>query len=226
MKHRLLIDFEHYRALLFYFDGTLVDTEPIQHKAFVQTLGEYGVSYVSFASHLKDYIGRGSRHIFTQEIKRNKINADIDELLKKRNTRYLSLIKKTRIPLIPGIEKFLKKAKNLGFKLAILSGGHKDNILFVMSHAGIPNVFDAIISIEDVDTPKPDPAGFIKALKICQVKAEESVSIEDGISGIIAAKAAKIGKRIAISRHLDKMQVQKADQETILIQDFKVLRVR
>ena len=221
-----VIDTTHFKALLFDFDGTLVDTEPIQYEAFVQTLGQYEATYVSFAQHGTRYAGRGSRYIFTQEIERHNLKIDIEELLAKRNARYLSLVKAKGVQKMAGLDTLLERVKKLGLKLAIVSGGHKDNIFSVMGHADIPNVFDAIVSIEDVSTPKPDPQGFIIALKSCHILADQAVSFEDGLSGIAAAKAAKIGKRFAISRQLDKMQVQKADQEAILIQDFKELRLR
>lgn len=225
MEKYYSIDSRRYKGLFFDFDGTLVDTESIQYDAFVQTLKEYKATYVSYPHHIKNYAGRGSRYIFTQEIQKQNINADIEKLLDKRIARYFSLVKEKGVQAIPGLLSLLKEAKKRGLKLAIVSGGHRANILSIMSHAGIPNVFDAIIGIEEVKAPKPDPDGFLKAIILCKVKAEKSVSFEDGISGIIAAKEAKIGKRFAISHSLDIIKAKKVDKKTIFIQDFREIHL-
>ena len=75
--------------------------------------------------------------------------------------------------------------------LAVVSGATRSEVELVLRAAGL-DVFDLIVSAEDVARGKPDPEGYLLALQRLRLEAADAVAIEDSPPGIAAAKAAAL----------------------------------
>jgi putative hydrolase of the HAD superfamily len=180
-------------ALIFDFDGLILDTEtaeirswqniyaeygyPFPHDEFIQTVGGYGISTFDAALHLHD-LTRGS------------LNADVMRL-RFRNESGDAI---RRSPILPGVTNILTEAKRRHLKLAIASSSPHSWVDAHLTRLSLFQQFDKIICNNDVPPgrTKPKPDLFLKALEQLNVRANEAVVFEDSPHGVEAANAAGI----------------------------------
>ncbi len=181
------------KALIFDFDGLILDTEtpdvhawesiyaeygfPFPLDSWAQIIGGTGASSFNAAAHLQS--------LLTDPL-------DLEDLQKRQNHLSHSLVAEQT--LMPGVLDYLHEAKRLGLKLAIASSSPHS---WVDTHArrlGIFENFDRVICAEDVGIgrTKPHPDLFLKALDQLQVRKEEAIVFEDSPNGVRAAHAAGI----------------------------------
>jgi beta-phosphoglucomutase len=184
------------RSVLFDFDGVLVDSEEHHWRAFRQTLAAGGISlpralydrrYLAFddrtalAAMLRDAGGPGRE----SQPSRSRIEA----LLRRKRAAYLRLIGGRLRVARPAAE--LVRALRRRVPLAIVSGARRKEILAALRRGGVAREFRVIVTAEDVKRSKPDPEGYLLALRRLDLDSGEgSVAIEDSPGGILAARAA------------------------------------
>ncbi len=180
-------------ALIFDFDGLILDTEtaeirtwqniyaeygyPFPQDEFIKTIGGYGISTFDAALHLHGLM-RGS------------LNADV---LRTR-FRNESGDEIRRSPILPGVNNILNEAERRNMKLAVASSSPHSWVDTNLTRLGLFQQFDKIICGDDVapGRTKPKPDLFLKALNQLNVKANEALVFEDSPDGIEAANAAGI----------------------------------
>lgn len=173
-------------AVIFDFDGVIVDSEKIHKKTFEDLLG-LSISderwYIEFA-------GTGSKRIFSKLIEENNLKLDADSLVEKRMGLFEEYVDQGEIQLMPGIFEFLHLLEKRHIKTAIASGGHSGYIDKIINQYQF--VFDFIVSADDIPYRKPDPRVFLYASKNLDVEPEECVVFEDSYSGAQAAIDARM----------------------------------
>lgn len=181
------------KALIFDFDGLILDTESpevdvwtqiyAEHgfdfpfNDWVQTVGGYGISNFDAADHLS-LLSRGR---LDSASLRSRHRSGSDALTLKN-------------PILPGVVDYLQSAKRLGLKLAIASSSQH---AWVDAHAkrlDIFDYFDRVICSDDVPPgrTKPNPDLYLLALKQLQVQKNEAIVFEDSPNGVKAANQAGI----------------------------------
>jgi HAD superfamily hydrolase (TIGR01509 family) len=174
-------------ALIFDFDGTIIDTE---WPAFVTVRDIYRDHDLDFT--IEDWesrIGRADSAHWTESLGRALgTSLDPDEYDRRRRPVKNDLTEKQ--PLRRGIERLLLAGGQSGVPMAVASsspyswvGGHIDR-------RGLRPHFEAICTVDDVANGKPWPDVFLFAAEAVQVPADEAVVIEDSRNGLLAAKAA------------------------------------
>ena len=220
------IEKQKYNTLIFDFDGTLVDTEPNHYEAFVKALKEIDIDYVSYEDHLRIYTGTGSKYIFANELEKYKKDANLrDHLIERKGIFYKESVENNGVKQIEGASDFLLKAKELGFRLGLVSGGGLKDIQYVMKKAEIPNVFEVYVTQDDKYKPKPEPDGFLLALEKLKSFSDKSLVFEDALNGVKAAIAAKI-KPIAISTYINKSKFQEVNESIYVIESFRDIWIK
>ncbi len=174
------------KAVIFDMDGVISDTQKIHSDRECRILQRYGVRMSPEEISAK-YAGVGVKDFFTALLKDK--NCDINTLVKEKWTQMLNL-KKGEITPIPGVIELIHELKQNNFKLAVASASIRDFIERVLTELNIKDKFDAITSTEDVKRGKPEPDVFLLAAEKLGVKPQNCTVIEDGISGMIAAKKA------------------------------------
>ena len=96
--------------------------------------------------------------------------------------------------------------------LAICSGAARDEIEPVVEAAGIAGCFRAIVTSDDVVHGKPDPEGYVKALALLGVGPAQAVVFEDTEAGVASARAARVGRVLAVRTTLDAHRLAGADE--------------
>ena len=187
------------KAIIFDFNGVIVDDEPLHLELFRRVLGEESIALTDEDYHAK-YLGYDDRGCFTAALTdagRVELAADaafIAELIERKAGYYREAIEQ-RMLLFPGAVELVKKLA-AKFPMAIASGALRGEIEVVLNRGGIRDCFKEIIASEDVMACKPDPEGYNKALVALnatlgsRIQPGECLVIEDSIAGIEAAKLA------------------------------------
>lgn len=181
------------KAILFDFDGVVVDSEPVHHRTFMDFMRPLGIS-VDTDRWYREFAGTGSKNIFTVLLGEAGITDEktINEYVEKRKGVYGKLVRKGMVRKKGGIENFLKMLRKRKIGTAVVSGGHPENIEAALEVLGLKKYFDIIIGSGDYRRRKPYPDAFITGAKKLGVKPSECIAIEDSVSGFNAAKRAKM----------------------------------
>lgn len=176
------------RLLIFDFDGTVADTSPLHARAFNLALAGRGlaVDYPSIAGlktadAMRKLLTNGGQAFNEQQIA---------ELTQSKQAIVRELIATDLMP-IPGMDAFLRWAKPR-YRLCMVTSGSRATVHLALDKLGFRELFDPIICSEDVEYSKPDPEGFLLALRLTGAKASESVVFEDSDAGFVSAEAACI----------------------------------
>jgi beta-phosphoglucomutase len=132
------------------------------------------------------------------------------EALAERKEEIFRARVKGNIKPLPGVLPLLHSLKENGFRLALASSTVPENIKLLLSALGIEQLFDCLVSGQDVSRGKPDPEGFLLAAKKLGVEPRCCVIIEDAIDGVRAAKAAGM-KCIAVANTHPRETLAEAD---------------
>jgi HAD superfamily hydrolase (TIGR01509 family) len=202
------------KAVLFDFDGVIVDSESIHKKTFMEILS----IDVPENRWYNEFAGTGSRSIFVRLLEENSLEGDPEKLVEKRRELFNQYL--DRLKPIPGLREFLKHLKEKKIKTAIVSGGHSSYINALLEMLDLKEFFYFIISADDIPYRKPDPKPFLIAAEQLGVKPEECMVIEDSYSGCEGARRA--GMKLVWMRPFETMNAPECD---IVIDDFTQLPV-
>lgn len=194
------------RALIFDFNGIIVDDEPIHFELFKQVLAEEGIKLTE-ADYYTRYLGFDDRGAFTAAYREHGRSLDeklLARLIDRKTIYYQSEIR-SKVRIFPGVEKLVTTLVPV-LPLAVASGALRQEIETILSAAGLLKHFAVIISAEDVDHGKPEPEIFLKALARLNAQVEDGhpidaadcLVIEDSKEGIRGARRAGM-KCLAVS---------------------------
>lgn len=173
-------------TIFFDLDGTLIDSEKVFFESFKYILKEYYNADITYEEYKENELNKDSNllNILKNEGKLNSTDQD-DKIMERVYNNYLQKFK----DVIKDDEVYLnfeliKQIKKCGKKIGIVSTSKKCFIDLVLEKLKSENLFDIIISREDVDRLKPDSQAYIMAMKKLKVKPEECIAIEDSARGI------------------------------------------
>lgn len=176
------------KAIIFDFDGLIVDTESIWYEAYRDALVEH--DFHMTLEHFGQVIGTSSGALdrliqenVSMDVNLNTINEKADTLYKEK------LLSPT---LREGVQSYVDAAKERGLKLAVASSSGRAWVEGYLEKLGILHEFHVIKTREDVERVKPDPALYLEALKALQIESHEAIVFEDSLNGLKAACAAGI----------------------------------
>jgi len=185
------------RAVIFDFNGIIVDDEPIHFELFQRVLGEEGIRLTKevYYAHYLGFDDRGAFEASFLDSKRPLNDAKLRELIERKAIYYQEAIRK-HVAIFPGVEALVSSlAKTL--PLAVASGALRNEIETILQTAGLLKHFKAVVSAEDVKQGKPEPEIFLKALAALNAQHEDEpfpaadcVVIEDSREGIRGARRA------------------------------------
>ena len=178
------------RALVFDFDGLILDTEVPEFRAWCEIFEGHGCELprsewtaciglagadVTFDPHacLEGLLGRP---------------LDRAEVRARHRLRFAELV--AAESALPGVTEYLMEARRLGLKVAVASSSHRAWITAHLGRLGLLEAFDCFRCADDVARTKPDPELYRAALAALAVAPEEAIAFEDSANGVRAAKAA------------------------------------
>ncbi len=207
------------RAIIFDFNGVIVDDEPLHLELFHRVLEEEGLK-ISDREYHEKYLGYDDRGCLTAVLNDRGRSYEVDYIdrLIARKAEYYQEEIQNRCALFPGVIELVRRSARR-FPLAIASGALRDEIELVLERGGIRGCFEVIVSAEDVSACKPDPEGYLKALsELCALKTPnpaikpgECLVIEDSIAGVQAAKRAGM-RCLAVTNSYRAEELREADR--------------
>lgn len=176
------------RAIVFDFDGLVLDTEQPAYHSWAEIFAEHGchLSVSTWAT----CVGTGEKMLDPIEVLQSQLgfSVDRDALVQRRVRRCTELISAEVV--LPGVEAYLAEAKTLGLKVGLASSSSRKWVVGHLSRLGLLRYFDCVRCADDVRNTKPDPELYLDAVGSLQVLPEQAVALEDSPNGVLAAKRA------------------------------------
>ena len=184
-------------AVIFDFDGIIVDTEPLHYAAFQRTLEPLGLRF-TWQEYIETYIGYDDRDAFRHAFSSKGAVLGQGELpaLIQRKAGYFNEVIEAGVAPYPGVLDLVYRLKADKIPLAICSGALRSDIDPILSMLGIADCFDVIVTADEVAASKPEPECYQLAFRRLQAAHQNNfsinatIAIEDTPAGIIAAKNA------------------------------------
>lgn len=163
-------------------DGTLFDTKEVNYRAYQEAVKLYGFN-IEYEYYCKHCNGRHYLDFLPQITTEDK--DVLSEIHKRKKEIYASKLEYAR--LNNTLVDVLKCCKSES-KVALVTTASKQNTEDILNKFKIYNLFDLIITQDDIKKMKPDPESYLMAMKYFGVEAKECVIFEDSSVGIEAAE--------------------------------------
>lgn len=175
------------RALIFDFDGLILETEEPIYRSWKEVYEAHGVS-LPFEQWVKT-VGSSNQAFHPQlHLEESLGRALREDVINRRIARRAELV--LAQPLLPGVVELVDAARALGIKVGVASSSSRDWVSGHLERLGVLDRFDCLRTRDDVEHVKPEPDLYLAVLDCLGVSAVEAVAIEDSPNGIIAAKGA------------------------------------
>jgi beta-phosphoglucomutase len=196
-----------FKAVLFDFDGVLIDSMPAHIKAWQAVFSEYGVKISEDEIKLRE----GEKAGISGRLMARKYNLNLSEEQMKRLLERKRALYAENAPagMISGAYELLRSLKEKGYKLGLVTGSVWRNLKLVLKPEEIA-LFDCIITSEEAVNSKPHPEPYLKASSGLKIAPKECLVIENAPLGIEAAKSAGM-KVVAITSTLAREKLKSAD---------------
>jgi HAD superfamily hydrolase (TIGR01509 family) len=189
------------RALLFDFNGILVDDEPLHLELFQRVLAEEGVA-LSAEDYYARYLGFDDRGAFAgmlADAGRPAAAPGVARLIVRKASYYQELIRRRGYPFFPGGMELVRAAAERGLRLGVVSGALREEVAGALEQAGLAERVPILVTAEDVAESKPHPESYLRALELLNsvpplparlIHPHEVVAIEDSPAGLESAAGA------------------------------------
>jgi beta-phosphoglucomutase len=190
------------KAVLFDFNGVIINDEPIHLQLIDEILIEENLQPQK-VSERQASLGRSDRACFQQLLaNRGRVGNEnyLTQLLYRKAQAYVVELKRIeKLPLYPGVEDLIFQVRSRNLKLGLVSGALRQEIELVLHRAKLAQHFKIIVAGDDITTSKPEPDGYLLAVKRLNkeypelnLQPHECLAIEDTPAGIEAAKRSQM----------------------------------
>jgi beta-phosphoglucomutase len=216
-------------AVIFDFDGVIVDTEPLHYQAFQEVLEPLGIGF-PWQEYVDTYMGFDDRDAFLEAFRVHGKDLDdrrLAQLVASKSKIFLDIIR-NGVRAYPGTVSLITSLDASGLPLAISSGALRSDILPILTVLGITGCFLHVISADDVRKSKPDPESYLLAYQrlkethpLLLPMPNRCLAIEDTPAGIRSAKGAGL-KVLAITNSYSEEQLTEADYLTDSLENVRI----
>lgn len=178
------------RCLLFDLDGTLLDSrEPIVDAVYA-TVQKYQPGMFAredllrcFGESFDDFFRRISPELPSGVTREQFFITYLD---------YMNVYHGKKLKLFPFVCEGLEDLKLLGYQLGIVTNKQRELVLEGLQSVNILNLFDTVVTLDDVTMGKPSPEPIVKAMDFLGVKPDETIMVGDSRYDVLAARAARV----------------------------------
>jgi HAD superfamily hydrolase (TIGR01509 family) len=179
-----------FAALLFDLDGTLVDTMPLHYKSYAQVLAQRGLklSETDFMANIGAPARKAIPSFLEAAGMRAASAADVAAIHAEKKRAFERFLAED--PPVPLAAAALLDAGRGRKKLALVSSGNREGVMALLAAMRWNNVFDVVISGDDVARGKPDPEPYLAAAAALNVAPRDCLVLEDTEAGFASGRAA------------------------------------
>lgn len=215
------IDKNKIKAVIFDFDGVLVNSKRAIFKTYREACKEMGIKFYSSLAEFSKNIDGNYEHFYVRLGIPKKYFKKMSLAYKKHYRKF-----EKEVSLFSGVENVLKKLKSHGFKVGIVSNTHDYIIKYFLKKFRIAKYIDVVVGGNKIDRLKPDPAEINVAMKKMKVKPEETIFIGDMEVDMIAGRRAKVKNLIAVTYgYHPKSRLKKFNPDEFIEKPSKILNI-
>ena len=172
-------------GVIFDLDGVLVDSEPLQHRAYNRVLERFGIQ-VEADEYGREWIaaGRGPEYA----VQTYALPLTADELRRLKDPVYHALLREA-VTLLPGAREALMRL-SAAFPVALATNSNPVDTAFILERFDLRRFFTAVVTREQYERPKPAPDAFRTAAARLALPPARCVVLEDAYKGVVAAAEA------------------------------------
>ena len=178
----------NFEAILFDFDGVLLDSEPVHFACWSEALAPLGMK-LAWEDYARLCIGiseRATIEVFAR-LQQPPAEAAVIWARYPLKKEFFSRRMAEGPPFVPGLDDFLASLAP-AYKLAVVSSSSRSEIEPLLERAGLRHWFGALVTNEDVTRHKPAPDAYLLAARLLNVKSP--LVVEDSDSGMESARRA------------------------------------
>jgi len=176
------------KALLFDFDGLMIDTEWSIYLSWQELYQSCGAR-LNMTEWLKVVGTIDDELDYFEDIQaQTGLSLDWKSVGRKRRQRELELV--ASAPVLPGVLSYLEDARRLGLRLGMASTSNWEWVSGHLSQRGLLDYFECIHTREYVSKLKPDPEPYLSVLATMGLEASQAIALEDSPPGVTSAKRA------------------------------------
>jgi HAD superfamily hydrolase (TIGR01509 family) len=198
-------------AVVFDFDGVLLDTSDQLYIGYKRVFAKFAIEYHEWQ--FNENYGLKTKEHFNKILLENKhelAEAELNQLVVERDEFYREKCKAVSEPL-PGVANLLKELKDKKIKLGVASSTSRDNLDYFLPKIDIQQYFNCTLAGTEVSHGKPDPEIYLKLCDLLGINPMKCVGLEDTDKGVTALKNTGI-KAIAVTlTNRKKYDFSKAD---------------
>lgn len=176
-----------YGAYIFDCDGTLAHSMPLHLRAWNAGLAKAGAPFRLDKASFMSVAGMALRQTVEHWNEAHQLQIDPDTVIKEKNA-YFTAQMKDILPLEPTVA-FARELHQAGIPLAVASGGTREDVRETLEIIGVSDLFQTVVTSDDVERGKPAPDLFLKAAQNLSIEPTLCCVLEDSELGIEAAKA-------------------------------------
>ncbi|MHC4834502.1 MAG: HAD family hydrolase [Planctomycetota bacterium] len=209
------------QAVIFDFDGVIADSEFLHYKALNAIFQRFGVD-IPKTVHWEKYLGYTDRENIEAVNRDYEMGLDaaaINEQISEKKIVFDEMAK-TDAVIFDGVAKFIQMLTDNKVRIAICSGALRSDIDLMLAGTDFKDVFEVIVTADDVTHGKPDPEGYLLVLnKLNQnganpIKANQCIVIEDSHWGLEAAAAAGM-RPIAVTNTYSREELEQVGRKVV-----------
>lgn len=174
-------------AIIFDMDGVISDTQKLHAKVDSEILNRFGIN-ISPDEITRKYAGMKTSKVFDDLLKNQSQSYDVEKLMVEKWTSTFRLCK-SGIVEVEGAVELIHTLYDKGFKMAVASASNQIYVRNVIKSLNLEKYFEFLVSGDMVMNGKPDPEIFLLAASKLEIAPENCLVIEDGVSGMQAAKS-------------------------------------
>jgi HAD superfamily hydrolase (TIGR01509 family) len=176
-----------FRAIVFDFDGLILDTEEPVYRSWLEVYEAHGED-LPFERWVQ-IVGSTTAGFHPQHHLEERLGRPLpQEVLDRRVGRRTEMVLAQEV--LPGVVRRLEEARAMGLKIGLASSSTSDWVEGHLGRLGILQMFDCLRCRDQVANAKPEPDLYLAVIECLGVSATEAIAIEDSPNGILAAKRA------------------------------------
>jgi HAD superfamily hydrolase (TIGR01509 family) len=206
------------RAVLFDFNGVLVDDEPIHLDLFQKVLAEEGIALPA-ADYYERYLGLDDRACFAAALGAAATVPRLMRLIARKASYYQERVRREGYPFSAGAASLVRDLAARGWMLGVVTGAQREEVEGALRQEGLLDRFKVLITAGDVREGKPSPEGYERALEAFNslpplperlLHPHEVLAVEDSPVGLAAAAEAGL-PTLGIARSYSRDRLRGAD---------------